>query len=105
MPMLDRAARQHADAVRFVGIDTQDDPNRARSFAAELGVSYQLVRDRRDRERGDERICLIAASGVAADAATTRDRAPLGGEMTSSPSARCQRPRRAGNRAAGSGDR
>ena len=46
MPMLDRAARQHADAVRFVGVDTQDDPNRARSFAAELGVSYQLVSDR-----------------------------------------------------------
>jgi peroxiredoxin len=45
MPALERVHRQLGDRVRFVGIDSQDDPERAAAFAADIGITYDLWSD------------------------------------------------------------
>lgn len=48
MPAFDVAAMQHGD-VYFIGIAVEDDPDAARAFADEVGVSYALAIDDADR--------------------------------------------------------
>lgn len=80
LPAFAAANATYGDRVRFVGINTQDSPERTRSFAAELGVTYELLRDP-DGE-------FLVANGIAAfpttllvdaDGTVVRQRA---GEMT-----------------------
>jgi thiol-disulfide isomerase/thioredoxin len=44
MPDIDAAAREHPD-VLFLGVAVEDDPDAARRFAADVGVSYLLAID------------------------------------------------------------
>lgn len=46
LPELEEVHRELAGAVRFVGIDREDDRERARELAARTGVSFELVEDR-----------------------------------------------------------
>lgn len=48
MPALDAASQSHSD-VLFLGVAVEDDPDAARGFAAEIGVSYPLAIDESDR--------------------------------------------------------
>lgn len=45
LPAFAAAHATYGDRVRFVGINTQDSPELTRSFAAERGVTYELLRD------------------------------------------------------------
>lgn len=45
MPALQAAFRTYGDRVRFVGINAQDSPEITRSFAEDLGIDYELLRD------------------------------------------------------------
>ena len=45
MPAIEAAHAGYGDRVRFVGVNPQDSPETTRSFADDLGISYELVRD------------------------------------------------------------
>ncbi|MFM7125738.1 MAG: TlpA family protein disulfide reductase [Actinomycetota bacterium] len=57
MPALQAAFRTYGDRVRFVGINAQDSPEITRSFAEDLGIDYELLRD----PNGE----FVVANGVA----------------------------------------
>ncbi|MFM8382911.1 MAG: TlpA family protein disulfide reductase [Actinomycetota bacterium] len=57
MPALQAAFRTYGDRVRFVGINAQDSPEITRSFAKDLGIDYELLRD----PNGE----FVVANGVA----------------------------------------
>lgn len=57
MPALQVAFRTYGDRVRFVGINAQDSPAITRSFAEDLGIDYELLRD----PNGE----FVVANGVA----------------------------------------
>lgn len=57
MPALQAAFRTYGDRVRFVGINPQDSPEITRSFAEDLGIAYELLRD----PNGE----FVVANGVA----------------------------------------
>ncbi|MDT0275584.1 TlpA family protein disulfide reductase [Blastococcus goldschmidtiae] len=40
MPLLQEACARHGQDVRFLGIDTQDDPEAAAAFLSDLGIGY-----------------------------------------------------------------
>lgn len=46
MPLLQQAHARSGDRLRFLGVDTKDDPRVAAALVAELGVSYPQVVDR-----------------------------------------------------------
>lgn len=48
MPAFDVAAQTHTD-VFFIGVAVEDDPDSARAFADEIGVSYALAIDEAER--------------------------------------------------------
>ena len=56
MPALQAAFEKFGDRVSFVGINTQDSPEVARSFVNDIGVTYEILRD----PNGDS----IVANGV-----------------------------------------
>lgn len=56
MPALQAAFEKFGDRVSFVGINTQDSPEVARSFVKDIGVTYEILRD----PNGDS----IVANGV-----------------------------------------
>ena len=45
MPALQRACARYGRQVRFVGVDTEDDPDSAKDFLAAVGVHYLQVID------------------------------------------------------------
>ena len=45
MPAIESAFQRYSDRVRFVGVNTLDSVDTTQSFARELGVTYELVRD------------------------------------------------------------
>jgi thiol-disulfide isomerase/thioredoxin len=45
MPAFEAVHQQLGDRIRFVGVDTQDSIDRARTFAKKTGVTYDLWRD------------------------------------------------------------
>ncbi len=45
MPALQAAFENYGDRVSFVGINTQDSPDVARSFVNDIGVTYEILRD------------------------------------------------------------
>ena len=45
MPALQAAFEKFGDRVSFVGINTQDSPEVARSFVNDIGVTYEILRD------------------------------------------------------------
>lgn len=45
MPFLQEAYARHGQQVRFLGVDTQDDPQAARWFLADLDIGYPHVVD------------------------------------------------------------
>ncbi|SDY85553.1 Thiol-disulfide isomerase or thioredoxin [Modestobacter sp. DSM 44400] len=45
MPLLQDAYVQYGEQVRFLGVDTQDDPEAAGSFLADLDIGYPHVVD------------------------------------------------------------
>jgi thiol-disulfide isomerase/thioredoxin len=57
MPALQQAWATFGDRVRFVGVNTQDSESITRSFAEDVGVEYELLRDPDGR--------LVTANGVA----------------------------------------
>ena len=57
MPALQTAWAAYGDRVRFVGVNTQDSESVTRSFAEDVGVEYDLLRDPDAR--------LVTANGVA----------------------------------------
>lgn len=57
MPAIQAAHRTYGDRVRFVGVNVQDSVDTATSFARELGIDYEILRD----PDGN----LSAAAGVA----------------------------------------
>lgn len=57
MPALQAAFSTYGDRVRFVGINAQDSPEITRSFAEDLGIGYELLRD----PNGE----FVVANGVA----------------------------------------
>lgn len=57
MPALQAAFRTYGDRIRFVGINAQDSPEITRSFAEDLGIDYELLRDPDGR--------FVVANGVA----------------------------------------
>lgn len=57
MPALQTAWAAYGDRVRFVGVNTQDSESVTRSFAEDVGVEYDLLRDPDGR--------LVTANGVA----------------------------------------
>ncbi len=57
MPALQRAFEAFGADVRFVGVNTQDSESITRSFAEDVGVTYELLRDPDGR--------LVTANGVA----------------------------------------
>ena len=46
MPLLQEAYTRHGQEVRFLGIDTQDDPQAAAAFLGDLGIGYPHAVDR-----------------------------------------------------------
>ena len=56
MPALQAAFEKFGDRVSFVGINTQDSPDVARSFVNDIGVTYEILRD----PNGDS----IVANGI-----------------------------------------
>lgn len=57
MPALQAAFLRYGDTVRFVGVNTQDSETITRSFADDVGVTYELLRDPDAR--------LVTVNGVA----------------------------------------
>lgn len=57
MPALQKAWADFGDRVRFVGVNTQDSASITRSFAEDVGVKYELLRDPDGR--------LVTANGIA----------------------------------------
>jgi len=57
MPALQQAWASYGDKVRFVGVNTQDSESITRSFASDVGVEYELVRDPDGR--------FVTANGIA----------------------------------------
>jgi cytochrome c biogenesis protein CcmG, thiol:disulfide interchange protein DsbE len=45
MPLLEKAYRSEAGKVQFLGIDSNDTANAARSFVRQVGVTYPVVSD------------------------------------------------------------
>jgi thiol-disulfide isomerase/thioredoxin len=45
MPAIQEAHLEYGDRVRFVGVNSQDSPEITASFADEIGVTYDIVRD------------------------------------------------------------
>jgi cytochrome c biogenesis protein CcmG/thiol:disulfide interchange protein DsbE len=43
MPLLNQASAEFDDSIVLVGVNTQDDPDDARVFVAELGVPYPVL--------------------------------------------------------------
>lgn len=58
MPVLQHAFLDHGDEVRFIGVNVQDSASTIRSFVADLGVTYDMVRD----DNGG----LVVANGISA---------------------------------------
>lgn len=57
MPALQSAWTDFGDRVRFIGVNTQDSESITRSFAEDVGVEYELLRD--------PDAMLVTANGVA----------------------------------------
>lgn len=57
MPALQQAWASYGDTVRFIGVNTQDSESITRSFASDVGVEYELVRDPDGR--------FVTANGIA----------------------------------------
>ena len=57
MPALQQAWASYGDKVRFIGVNTQDSELITRSFASDVGVEYELVRDPDGR--------FVTANGIA----------------------------------------
>ena len=57
MPALQQAWASYGDTVRFIGVNTQDSESITRSFASDVGVEYELVRDPNGR--------FVTANGIA----------------------------------------
>jgi peroxiredoxin len=57
MPALQSAWGFFGDRVRFIGVNTQDSASITRSFAEDVGVEYELLRD--------PDAVLVAANGIA----------------------------------------
>jgi len=57
MPALQQAWASYGDKVRFIGVNTQDSESITRSFASDVGVEYELVRDPDGR--------FVTANGIA----------------------------------------
>lgn len=70
MPDLERAHQALGDAVSFVGIDRQDDREKALALAEETGVTYQLLYDHEGgyfaqvKARGMPTTLFVDADGV-----------------------------------------
>lgn len=70
MPDLEQVHRATGDRVRFVGIDYRDRAQAAIDFAAEVGVTYELVEDPDGRYfaavrgRGTPQTLLVDADGI-----------------------------------------
>ena len=70
MPDFEAVHQDLADQVRFIGIDYMDRPEAAIAFAAEVGVTYELVEDpdgiyfRAVRGRGTPQTLLVDADGT-----------------------------------------
>ncbi|MGH3441630.1 MAG: TlpA family protein disulfide reductase [Nitriliruptorales bacterium] len=70
MPALEDVHQDVADEVRFVGIDREDNHDKARRLAAETGVTYELVVDddgsffRAVQARGMPTTVFVDADGV-----------------------------------------
>ncbi len=45
MPAFEKVHQALGDRVRFVGMNPQDDPERATAFAKKIGITYELWRD------------------------------------------------------------
>jgi peroxiredoxin len=45
MPAFEAVHQRVGDGIRFVGVNPVDSPSAARDFAAEVGVTYELLRD------------------------------------------------------------
>jgi thiol-disulfide isomerase/thioredoxin len=45
MPAFEKVHQTLGDRVRFVGMNPQDDPERATAFARKIGITYELWRD------------------------------------------------------------
>lgn len=58
MPALQRAFSAYREDVRFVGVNVQDSASAIRSFVAELGVTYEMLRDINGS--------LVVANGISA---------------------------------------
>lgn len=52
MPAIEASSQAHPE-VLFLGVAVEDDPNAARDFAAEIGVTYPLAVDETDAVMGD----------------------------------------------------
>ncbi len=69
MPDFEAVHQALGDQVRFVGIDLEDRPDAALAFAAEVGVTYDLLEDpdgayfRAAQGRGTPQTLLVAADG------------------------------------------
>jgi len=57
MPAIEAAHEEYGDRVRFIGVNVQDSPETASSFARDLDIGYEILRD----PDGN----LTAAAGVA----------------------------------------
>ncbi|MFM8857282.1 MAG: TlpA family protein disulfide reductase [Actinomycetota bacterium] len=58
MPALQQAFETYGEQVRFVGVNVQDSASAIRSFADELGVTYEMLRDINGK--------LVVANGITA---------------------------------------
>ncbi len=70
MPDFEAVHRDVGDQVRFIGVDYQDRPQAAIDFAAQVGVTYELVEDpdgaffRAVEGRGTPQTLLVDAEGT-----------------------------------------
>lgn len=58
MPALQKAYETYGSDVRFIGVNVQDSASSIRTFADELGVTYEMVRDPNGT--------LVVANGISA---------------------------------------
>jgi thiol-disulfide isomerase/thioredoxin len=66
MPDIDTSSQQHPE-VAFVGVSVQDDADKAKAFADEIGVSYTLVHDDGTVDRAYPVLGLPATFFIAED--------------------------------------
>ena len=76
LPAFAAAHSTYGDRVRFVGVNTFDDAETTRSFAADYGVEYELVRDPNGEFISANRVAAFPTTlFVAPDGTITRQRA------------------------------